>query len=317
MKAILLINVGTPADCTKADVQKFIGEMLSDPLVVGQPKWLSGFLAKKIIAPLSAAKSLKKYRQIWRTQQPEISPMAHYMQKLANSLEAKTEIPVEPAMRYGKPSIFEAFERLEKRVSTLSEVVVFPLFPHFAQSTTQTATEEIERVFEQHSYPFCLKFVPPYFDHPAFINALAAHAKPYLKDVNKLIFSYHSLPVGQVKSAQKKGKMFDYVHQLTETNRLLCEKLNIDYQLFYTSQRGNGWLKPFLDAEIDNLPKQGYKKIAVMSPGFPADNMETLYDIDIQARKAFLDAGGEKFVFIPALNDSELWVEAIGEIIGK
>lgn len=318
MKGILLINVGTPASVEKADVQKFIADMLSDPLVMGKKEWLSGFLAKKIIAPAGASKSQKKYKTMWRKEEPQISPILYYMQKMAQALENTKDIPVEIAMRYGEPDIENAFRNLEKKCPLLHEVVVFPLFPHYAQSTTQTAVEEIGRVFYKHPYSFRLKIIESYFDHPAYINALAMHAKPYLEDIDKLVFSYHSLPIDQVEAGWKKGKDFDYVYQLKETNRLFCEKLNLDSLhtlLLYASQRGNGWLKPFLDTDIGDLPRLGWKKVAVIAPGFPIDNLETLYDIDILARRLFMKAGGEKFVFIPSLNDSDYWVEGVWEII--
>lgn len=317
MRGILLINIGTPASCSKEAVRKFVGDMLSDPLVTGQPEWVSSFLAKKIIAPVSSGKSFNKYSQIWRKEDPEISPMIYFMQKLAQSLEAKKNIPVEVAMRYGEPEIEQALKDLEKKCPLLHEVVVFPLYTHYAQSTTQTTIDEIGRVFYKRPHSYRLQLVEPYFDHPAFINALAKHAEPYLKDIDKLVFSYHSLPVDQVEAGWKKGREFDYVYQLKETNRLFCEKLNIQLQytlLLYASQRGNNWLKPFLDKDISDLPRLGWKKVAVIAPGFPVDNLETLYDIDIEARELFMKAGGEKFVFVPSLNNSDEWIEAIWKI---
>ncbi|MDO5665937.1 MAG: ferrochelatase [Bacteroidia bacterium] len=317
MRGILLINVGTPAACTQKDVQQFISDMLSDPLVMGKSEWVSHFLAKNIIAPASSRKSLDKYKQIWRQEEPLLSPIIYFMQKLAQSLEEKKNIPVEIAMRYGKPEIEQAFKKLEKKCPLLHEVVIFPLYPHYAQSTTQTTIDAIGRIFYKRPHSYRLKIVEPYFDHPAFINTLAKHAEPYLKDIDKLVFSYHSLPINQVEAAWKKGKEFDYVYQLKETNRLFCEKLNIESQytlLLYASQRGRNWLKPFLDTDISDLPKLGWKKVAVIAPGFPVDNMETLYDINIEARKLFMKAGGEKFVFVPSLNDTEEWVEAVWKI---
>ncbi|MPM41306.1 Ferrochelatase [bioreactor metagenome] len=239
------------------------------------------------------------------------------MQKLAQLLEERKNIPVEIAMRYGEPGIEQAFKNLEKRCPLLHEVVVFPLYPHYTQSTTQTTIDEIGRIFYKHPHSYRLKIVEPYFDHPAFINALAKHAEPYLKGIDKLVFCYHSLPVDQVEVAWKKGKEFDYVYQLKETNRLFCKKLNIELQytyLLYASQRGNNWLKPFLDADISDFPQLGWKKVAVIAPGFPIDNLETLFDIDIQARELFMKAGGEKFVFVPSLNYSDEWIEAIWKI---
>ena len=314
------MNIGTPASVDKTDVKRFIGDMLSDPHLTGYPEWLSVFLARKIIAPVAASKSAGKYRQIWRKEEPKISPLLYHMRKLAEALETKKRIPVAIAMRYGEPDIVNAFKELERKCPLLHEVIIFPMYPHYAQSTTVSITEEIGRIFYRHPHSFRLKFVEPYYHHPAFIHALAEQAKPYLADIDRLVFSYHSLPVAQVESAWKKGKEFDYVYQLKETNHLFCEKLHIDLHdtlILYSSQRSNKWLKPFLNTDIGDLPKLGWKKVAAIAPGFPVDNLETLYDIDIEARRLFMEAGGEKFIFIPSLNDNELWVDAIWKIVEK
>ncbi|MFA7104892.1 MAG: ferrochelatase [Dysgonamonadaceae bacterium] len=319
MRGIILMNVGTPGNCKKADVQKFIGDMLADPLVLGKPEWISSLLARKIIAPLSASKSLKKYQLIWRKEEPSFSPITYYLQNLADKLEKQKNVPVEIAMRYGEPTFSDALKKLEKRCPLLHELVVFPMYPHYAQSTTQTAIDEVGRIFYKHPHSFRLKFVSPYYKHPAYIKALADFAKPYLeKDLDRLVFCYHSLPINQIEEARQKGKEFDYVYQLKETNHLLAEQLDIAPNkiiVLYSSQRSDNWIKPYLNKEIGDLPRMGWKKIAVMAPGFLIDNMETLYDIDIEARGLFLKDGGEDFTFIPCLNDSDLAVESIWKII--
>lgn len=320
MRGILLINVGTPASTDPVDVKEFIAAMLSDPLLTGKPEWYSKFLATKIIAPSSGSRVSEKYNLIWHHGETSVSPLIYHMQNLADKLEKQKGVPVEIAMRYGIPDVASAFRKLEKKCPLLHEVVVFPLFPHYAQSTTQTAKDMIGSIFYKHPHSFRLKFADPYYNHPAFIQALTTHAKPYLEDIDKLIFTYHSLPLAQVETGWKKGKEYDYLFQLKETNRLFIDKLELDPHdtfLFYSSQRGKKWLNPFLDTDICDLPKMGWKKVAVIAPGFPIDNMETLYDIDIEARKLFMEAGGEKLTFIPALNSNDLWAEAIWKIIER
>ncbi|WP_298648703.1 ferrochelatase [uncultured Proteiniphilum sp.] len=320
MKGILLINVGTPASTEKNDVKEFIGAMLSDPFLTGKPEWWSTFLAKNIIAPSSASRVSEKYKLIWHNEETPVSPLVYHMRKLAQKLEEQKGLPVEIAMRYGEPDITSAFRELEKKCPLLHELIVFPLYPHYAQSTTQTSKEMTGNIFYRHPHSFRLKFAEPFYNHPAFIHALTSHAKPYLEDIDKLVFTYHSLPLPQVEAGWKKGKEYDYVYQLKETNRLFCEKLDIDPHdtfLFYSSQRGKNWLNPFLNTDIGDLPKLGWKKVAVIAPGFPVDNMETLYDIDIEARKIFMEAGGEKLTFIPSLNSNDFWVEAIWKIIER
>ncbi len=319
MKGIILLNVGTPAECTKVAVEQFIGDMLSDPLVADKYQPAFKFLARQVIAPMSASKSLGKYSLIWRKTEPAESPILYYMQELAKKLEQQKDVPVEIAMRYGSPSIESAFDALHKKCNNLTDVVIFPLIPHYAQSSTQTANDEVMRVYNKKPYPFKVKIIDPYYNHPAFIDALATHTKPYLTDdFDRLVFSYHSLPVHQVRKAWKKGKEFDYVYQLKETNQLLNKKLGISPNktlLLYSSQRGKGWLKPFLDKDIADLPKLGWKKIVIIAPGFPVDNLETLFDVDIEARKLFMKAGGEEFIYVPSLNAESYWVDAIWKII--
>ena len=319
MRGILLLNIGTPAECSRPAVEKFIGDMLSDPLVLDKYQLVSKFLARRVISPLSSRKSFEKYSLIWRKEEPAISPILYYMYKLREKLENQKNTPVEIAMRYGLPSIEEAFKSLIKKEPQLTEVVIFPLIPHYAQSSTQTLIEEVKRVYNNNKYSFELKIVKSYYNHPAFIDALATHVKKYSSvDFDRFVFSYHSLPVHQVESAWKKGKEFDYVYQLKETNQLLTKKLDISLNktlLLYSSQRGKSWLKPFLNTDIADLPKLGWKNIAIIAPGFPVDNLETLFDIDIEARKLFMKAGGEKFVFIPSLNAEDYWIDALWKII--
>lgn len=319
MRGIILLNIGTPAECTKTAVEHFIGDMLSDPLVADKYQPVFKILARQLIAPLSASKSLGKYSLIWRKSNPAISPIIYYMQELAKNLEQQKDVPVEIAMRYGLPSIGTAFDALSKKCNKLSEVTIFPLLPHYAQSSTQTASDEVWRIYNSKLYPFKIKIVEPYYNHPAFINALAIHTRPHLPDnFDRFIFSYHSLPVHQVEKAWRKGKSYDYVYQLKETNQLLSNELGINPNktlLFYSSQRGKNWLSPFLDKDIGDLPKLGWKRVVIIAPGFPVDNLETLFDIDIEARELFMNAGGEEFIFVPALNAESYWVDAIWKII--
>ena len=160
MKGIILLNVGTPAECNKPAVKQFIGDMLSDPLVADKFQPAFKYLARHVIAPLSASKSLNKYSLIWRKEEPKISPILYYMQKLKNKLEQQKVIPVEIAMRYGSPSIESAFDALNKKHPELSNVIIFPLMPHYAQSSTKTTTNEVNRIYNKKSYSFKIKIIP-------------------------------------------------------------------------------------------------------------------------------------------------------------
>lgn len=318
MRGILIVNTGSPKTKEKKDVKWFIGAMLSDPLVMTVPNFIRNTLAQKIIAPLRASASASHYCMIWDEKHAE-SPLLYNTTMLAQKLEESTGMPVEVAMRYGEPSIQTALDKLKAKCATLHEVIVTPLFPQYAQSSYQTVVDEVGRCFYQKPHSFRLKILEPYYDQQGYIQALAESIKPHLKDgYDRLIFSFHSLPLSHVEAGWKKGKDFDYVYQLKETVRLVTKELDVDphkNRIVYSSAIGKKWLEPDLDKTMQQLPGNGIKKVVVVTPGFPADNLETLYDIGISARDIFMKSGGEKFTFVPCLNYESYWVEGLTRII--
>lgn len=318
MRGILLVNTGSPKTYSRADVKDFITAMLSDPYLMTVPDWFRPILVKGMIVPFRQFSSAKHYQQIWNHDW-EDSPLLHNAKALAQKLEALTDLPVEVAMRYGEPSTQLALERLMSKNDRLHEVIVLPLFPQYAESSYKTVVDEVGKNFFKRPYPFRLKFIEPYFDHPAYISALATSIQPYIEDgFDKLIFTFHSLPLSHVEEGWHKGKEFDYVYQTKETIRLLLKELNLDgrkTRLVYHSAMGREWLKPDLDDTIKELADEGLKKIIVVAPGFAADNLETLYDINIKARELFMTHGGTHFSFVPCLNAEDYWVESVARII--
>lgn len=318
MKGILIINTGSPKTKNREDVKQFIGEMLSDPQVMTIPDWIRNILANWVIAPLRASRSAARYSLIWDKAQKE-SPLLHNTQTLAKKLEELTGMPIEVAMRYCEPSILEGFKRLKLKCATLHEVVVIPLFPQYARSSYQTAVDAVGEHFYKKPHSFRLKIVEPYYNNLNYIRALAQSIKPHIKnDYDCLVFSFHSLPLSHVEAGFKKGKEFDYVYQIKETIRLVTKELDLNPQknrLLYSSALSSNWLEPDIDKAMKEYPKNGKKNIIVVTPGFPADNLETLYDIDIVARENFLKAGGEKFTYVPCLNAQDYWVEGMARII--
>ncbi|MFV0418207.1 MAG: ferrochelatase [Dysgonomonas sp.] len=318
MRGILLVNTGSPKTCGRADVKYFVTSMLSDPYVMTVPDWFRPILVKGIIVPLRQFSSTKHYEMIWNHDWVD-SPLLHHAKVLAEKLEASTEMPVEVAMRYGEPGTQLALERLMAKCDRLHEVVVLPLFPQYAESSYQTVVDAVGKIFFKRPYPFRLKFIEPYFDHPAYISALADGIKPYIEDeFDKLVFTFHSLPLSHVEKGWHKGKEFDYVYQTKETILLIQRELNLDtrkVRQVYHSAMGRDWLKPDLDETIKELAEEGHKKIIVVAPGFAADNLETLYDIDIKARELFMKHGGSHFSFVPCLNADDNWVESVIKII--
>lgn len=318
MRGILIINTGSPKTKNREDVKFFIGAMLSDPLVMTVPDWIRTTLATKIIAPLRASSSASHYSLIWDDNQTE-SPLLYNTTQLAEKIEETTNIPVEVGMRYGSPSISDALKRLKAKCATLHEVVVVPLFPQHAQSSYKTVVDAIANHFYKKPHSFRLKIIEPYYSDPNYIHALAESLRPHIeKDYDRLVFSFHSLPLTHVEIGWQKGKEFDYVYQIKETVRLVSKELDIDpkkNRIVYSSAMGRKWLKPDLNETMRQLPVDGSKKVIAITPGFPADNLETLYDIGIVARDNFMKAGGEQFTFVPCLNSEQYWVEGLIKII--
>lgn len=314
MRGIIIVNTGSPASKSREDVKWFIGAMLSDPLVLTVPDWMRNTLAKNIIAPFRASKSASHYSLIWNDSFKD-SPLIHHTKKLAEKIEQETGMPVEAAMRYGNPTFEDALKKIEDKCPSLHEVVVVPMFPQYAQSSYQTVIDEIIRVFYKQAYPFRLKIIDPFYNDPAYIDALACSLRPYVsKPYDKLIFSFHSLPLSHEQTGQEKGKQFDYVYQIKETIRLVTKELNLDphkNRVVYSSAMGKKWLEPSLSETMKNLPGQGKKNIIIITPGFPADNLETLFDIDIEARNIFMENGGENLEFVTGLNSEDHWVSAV------
>ncbi|MDH6354329.1 ferrochelatase [Dysgonomonas sp. PH5-45] len=319
MRGILIVNTGTPNSPNKKDVEEFIGTMLSDPMLMSAvPDWFRPILAKRIIAPVRAPKSAAHYSLIWN-KEPFASPLILHTQNLAKKVEESSGLPVVYAMRYGMPDVSLALDLLEEKCSTLHEVVVVPMFPHYAQSSYQTTVDEVAKHFYKQPRPFKLKIAEPFYNHIGYIKALAESLRPFVrKEYDRLIFSFHSLPLAHVDAAWHKGKAFDYVYQIKETIRLVSKELELDVKknrILYSSAIGNKWLKPGLDETMRTLPSLGAKKIIVLTAGFPADNLESLFDVDINAREIFMKHGGEDFQFVPGLNSTEPWVEGVIKIV--
>lgn len=318
MRGVLILNTGSPRSKNKSDVQWFIGAMLNDPLVMNVANWFRPILAKGIIAPLRASDSASHYRMIW-DEEHDASPLIYNSEQLARKIETATGMPTEIAMRYGPPEIPIALQKLQDKCPNLREVVVVPMFPQYAQSSYETAVKAVEEFFAKGNYTFKLNVIEAFYNHPAYISALAHSLKPFVeKEYDKLIFSFHSLPLDHVEIGFKKGREFDYVYQIKETIRLVSKELGIDPQknrTVYSSAIGKKWLKPFLDDTMAELPKEGQKKIIIITPGFPADNLETIFDIQIQAKEIFMKNGGVDFHVVEGLNSEDYWVDAVIRIM--
>lgn len=318
MKGILILNTGSPKSDQPEDVGQFIGDMLSDGKVLDLPAPFRQILARWIIAPRRRNESAHHYQLIWDYQN-QSSPLVYHAKNLSRKLEAKSGVAVEYAFRYGHPNAVDAISKLEQKVPGMTELVVMHLFPHFAQSSFQTAVDEVLKYYRKTPKSYSIRVIKPYYNHPEFIRALSLQVKPFVgKPYDRLLFSYHSLPLSHLKREESRGVDYDYVFQTEETLRLVSEYLGLDKSknaIAYSSAISKNWKEPFLDDVIEEMPSKGDRNIVVACAGFPADNLESLFDIGVQATEIFKQKGGENLWFVPGLNSEDTWVDAVWSII--
>lgn len=331
-KGIILMNLGSPASTKRSDVKAYLDEFLMDGRVIDYPHLLRAILVKGIITPFRAHKSAEAYASIWTK---DGSPLVHITHQLKAELATINKLPIEVAMRYGAPTMKMAYDNLLKANPGIQEVVLMPLYPHYAMSSYETAVEHAKTVHQEQKYPFAIKFVPPFYQEEAYIEALAASIQPYLKPETHLLFSYHSIPVRHIQKSDCTGShcykvenccsvastahQFCYKHQCTVTTQLVAKHLKLSqdqYSIAFQSKLGRAeWLTPATTTRMNELPKEGIKNLLVVCPAFVSDCLETLEEIAIRERENFEAAGGTDYTFIPCMNTQMTWVKAMNSII--
>ena len=301
LNGVLLVNLGTPAAATPQAVRDYLAEFLSDPRVVQLPRWLWLPILFGFILRTRPSSSAKRYAAIWT---PEGSPLAvHTRQQalLLGKILAERNIKVAYAMRYGQPSIADGLKSLSGR-----EIVVMPLYPQFSRSTTESVRDVIGAK---------ARMVESFHDHPAYIGALAALVQRHWAAHgrgDKLVMSFHGLPKRSVDQGDP------YQTQCIATAKILAGSLRIppsDYVVTFQSRFGAAeWLQPYTEPSLIALAKQGAKRVDVVCPGFVSDCLETLEEIALEARRAFLGAGGREFHALPCLNETPEWIVAMARI---
>jgi len=327
-RGIILMNLGSPDSPEVKDVKRYLHEFLMDEKVIDVPFLVRIFLVKGIIAPSRAANSAAAYRSIWTKKG---SPLIEFTKQLQQEVQKEFDEPVEIAMRYGKPSPQDAYENLLQKISDLQEVILLPLYPHYAMSSYETAAEYMKEVHQKGNYNFKLTTIKPYYNNVDYITALAESIKPYLQhDFDKILFSYHGIPERHIRKSDitkshcltssdccevdSPAHDYCYRHQVRVTTKLVTQQLNIQvdkYEISFQSRLNDKWLKPFTDIRLEEMPKEGIKKLLVICPAFVSDCLETLEEIAERGKESFLQAGGEKYTMIPCLNIHPLWVQAI------
>jgi len=326
---LLLINLGTPDEPTTSAVRRYLREFLGDPRVLDINAIGRALLLNLVILPRRPAKSAHAYRAVWDKERG--SPLLYHSEDLAAGVAAKlgTGWQVELAMRYGKPSIADGLAALEQ--ARVDRIVVLPLFPQYASSSTGTAVARVmELAGKQWNVP-SLDFIPAFYDDEGFLGSFAKVATPVLADFkpDHLLFSFHGLPVRQIVKTDPTGthcfksetcsdtlrNPHCYRAQSFATARSLADRLGLaddKYTVCFQSRLGRTpWIQPYTDVLLGELPKRGVKRLAVMCPAFVADCLETLEEIGMRARAQWIAAGGEELVLVPSLNATQPWVDAV------
>lgn len=338
MKGVLLVNLGSPGSPTAKDVKPYLDEFLMDKYVIDVPYWLRAFLVRGIIIGLRnrPVKSAEAYQKIWWD---EGSPLIVISERLQRKVQFGLDIPVALAMRYGKPSIKSGLEELHKKGVT--DVLVLPLYPQYAMATTLTITELADKIQKESFKKMKLTHFPAFYNRKEYIEALSESIKKSLEgfDYEKLVFSYHGVPERHIRKTGKPGthkkfvkdeyccepdtpdSEFCYRTHCFETTRQVIEYLGIPrekvMETFQSRISGDKWLDPYTDVEIDNLAKNGVKKIAVVTPAFVSDCLETLEEIGMRAKEDFIENGGEELLAIPCMNEDQKWIDALHTWIGE
>lgn len=311
---VLLVNLGTPEAPTTAAVKRFLAEFLSDIRVVDTNRLIWWPILQGVILPFRSPRVAKLYKSVWMD---EGSPLMVYSLRQQKALAARfPDTPVELAMSYGKPSLEDGIGRLLEQGVT--KMVVLPLYPQYSCSTSASVFDGVARVLKEKRRLPSVSFIRDYAEHPAYISALKAsilesfarHGEP-----DRLVLSFHGIP-------KRFGELGDdYQQRCQATTQALTTALQLapgKIMLTFQSRFGREpWLTPYTDATMESLPAQGVKHIQIVCPGFSADCLETIEEINGENRELFLHAGGEKFEYIEALNDREDHIDMLQQLVSQ
>lgn len=327
-RGIILMNLGTPDSASVSDVRKYLQQFLMDERVIDIPYVRRYLLVHGIITPFRSPRSAKLYKSVWTKDGSPLMVHSVALQKKLAALRPDDKIVI--AMRYGNPSSQNALDELKQ--AGVDEVVVVPLYPHYAWSSYETAIVDMQQAYQKGKYSFSLKTLPVYYDRPEFLDALAGSIKPWLKgDPDHVLFSYHGIPERHLRKCDPTGShclsrpdccdvkseahAFCYRHQCFYTSREVAARLGLKdgtWSNSFQSRLGRDpWIQPYTAELLPQLPARGVKKLLVVCPAFSADCLETLEEMDVEGRELFLHAGGESFERVPCLNSDPAWVAVL------
>ncbi len=332
-KGVLLMNVGTPDEPTVSSVKTYLREFLLDPDVIDIPAPLRHLLVRGIILRTRPKKIAPLYHKIWMD---EGSPLRVYSKRVTDDLnQLNDEIDFEFAMRYGNPSIRHGLEQLRNR--GVEELLLLPMFPHYAQATTESSLKHAHKQLDLLGWSPTLLEMGHFETAEEFIGPLAESIRPHLSDDTHLLFSYHGLPVSHVKridsskkhcqkvkdccTVQCEANSLCYGRHCYETTIAVVERLGLkpdQWSLSYQSRIGPvKWLEPSTTNMVEALVGKGIEKMAIVAPAFLADGLETLEELDIGIREEFMEHGGKEMKVINCLNDDEQWIKGLEQLIRK
>ncbi len=328
--AVIVVNIGTPDSYAVKDVRSYLREFLGDERVITLPWLFRKILVNLIIAPFRGPKSAKLYRAIWTKNG---SPLLVNSKKLGEALQVEMggSCQVFVAMRYGKPSMDNTMQEIAK--SSFRKVILVPLYPQFADSTTGTTVAFFRKLITRYLISAEVKIVDPFFQHPRFIESFKSRilaCKPEM--YNHILFSFHGLPVDQTEKIHpgitceqascdqtyNDANALCYKASCYETARLIAHACNLpesSYSVAFQSRLGLKWLQPYTDKVVEEKATKGVENILVVSPAFVADCLETVYELGVEYNHLFTEKGGKKFQLVESLNDDPSWVKGLAEII--
>lgn len=331
-KGVLLVNLGSPDSTDPKDVKKYLGEFLMDPRVIDVPLWARILLVKGIILNTRPKKSAAAYKKIWWE---EGSPLIVLSERLRKKVSERTPVPIALAMRYGSMTIKKGLQELHDQ--GIKEVLIIPLYPQFAMATTETILVLAEKLRAAHFPDMKFTDIPAFYKKEDYIEVLSTSIGEKLEnlDYEHLLFSYHGVPERHIRKSDitqshckidgsccntpSSAHEFCYRHQCYKTTEQVAEKLDLapgTYSTSFQSRLGfDPWLQPYTDRTIERMGKKGLKKMAIVTPAFVSDCLETLEEIAMEGEEIFHEVGGKEFTTIPCLNDRDDWATVMSNWI--
>lgn len=325
-KGILLVNLGSPKSTAVNDVKEYLDEFLMDEKVIDYRWIFRALLVKGIILNTRPAKSAEAYKTVWTEQG---SPLIVITEQIQKKLQKLVDVPVEIGMRYAQPSIEAGIQKLVDQ--GVSDIVLFPLYPQYAMSTTETVIDKAEEVKKEKFPNIKINYIQPFYNRDIYIDCLAESIKEKLpENFDALQFSYHGVPERHIYKTDptktcnlndccsrenNPSHQFCYRHQCFDVTNSVIQKLGLPKEkvmVTFQSRLGKDkWMEPYTDETLESIGKKGIKNLAIVCPAFVSDCLETLEEISVEGKEQFLHGGGENFHYIPCLNDEDRWIDVV------